>query len=279
LRESAEAEKSAEKGAEKGGKPYVMASTAKQESQPAERWSDGARAKEYDSEGNRAFYQSALAELLEGTPALTGRGLDLGCGTGFSTEVLVARYPDVTWTGVDASAAMLALARSKPGLAGGELRQASAESLPFADASFDVVVANFSWHWFAEGAGHEVRRVLRPAGRLLATVPLLSFSSAAGNRALARALLAGRRRFARKASQGLRFEATERLLPGPVRVVRKEMRVGREVFADGNELLATLHSRGALDAIFGDRAPAAIEAQSVLDFTWPFALVHLQVNG
>jgi SAM-dependent methyltransferase len=240
-------------------------------------WSDDVRAKGYDSEGNRAFYQSALAALLEGAPALSGQGLDLGCGTGFATEVLVAKYPNVIWKGVDSSAAMLALAQTKPALANVGLRRAAAELLPFGDRSVDVVVANFSWHWFAEGAGREVRRILRPGGWLLATVPLLSFSGAAGNRALARALLAGRRRFARRSSQGLRMDAVDKLLPGPLRVVRKEMRVGREVFADERELLATLDSRGALDAIFGDSAPATIDAHSALDFTWPFALVHLQV--
>jgi SAM-dependent methyltransferase len=226
-------------------------------------WSDDGRAEKYDSLDNRAFYQSALTMLLEGTSALAGQGIDLGCGTGFSTELLVAKHPAVAWQGVDVSPNMLAVA----------------EALPFATGSMDVVVANFSWHWFGERAGAEVRRVLRPGGRLLATVPLRLFSKAPGNRALAKVLLADRHRFAERPSQGLRFQATRSLLPGALQVVRHELHVGREVFSDGKELLRVLDGRGALSAIFGDSAPKTLEVTSPLEFTWPFAIVHLRVVG
>jgi len=242
-------------------------------------WSDAGRADKYDSCSNRTFYQSALAVLLDGAPALAGQGVDLGCGTGFSTELLVTKYPAVVWQGIDVSANMLALARQKPGLAGITFQQASAEDLPFADGSVDGVVANFSWHWFGEGAGREVRRVLRPGGWLLATVPLRLFSGASGNRALARVLLVERHRFAQRSSQGLRFEATRSLLPGKVDVARHALHVGREVFSDGQELLRVLDGRGALSAIFGDHPPAALDIASPLAFTWPFAVLHLQRLG
>src|SRR5512136_2478285 len=107
-------------------------------------WDGDVRAASYESDSNRAFYQAAVRQLLQGTPALCGAGLDLGCGTGFSTEVLLAEQPQVAWQGVDASAAMLRIARGKPALAGIELCAGQAESLPFADASFDVVVASFA---------------------------------------------------------------------------------------------------------------------------------------
>jgi SAM-dependent methyltransferase len=242
-------------------------------------WSDDGRAEKYDSLDNRAFYQSALTMLLEGTSALAGQGIDLGCGTGFSTELLVAKHPAVAWQGVDVSPNMLAVARRKEGLRGVTFMQASAEALPFATGSMDVVVANFSWHWFGERAGAEVRRVLRPGGRLLATVPLRLFSKAPGNRALAKVLLADRHRFAERPSQGLRFQATRSLLPGALQVVRHELHVGREVFSDGKELLRVLDGRGALSAIFGDSAPKTLEVTSPLEFTWPFAIVHLRVVG
>lgn len=242
-------------------------------------WSDDGRAGKYESPDNRAFYQAALALLLDGAPVTAGQGIDLGCGTGFSTELLLAKHPAVVWHGIDVSASMLALARKKAALSRVTFMQASAEALPFADASLDVVVANYSWHWFGRGAGAEVRRVLRPGGWLLATVPLRLFSTALGNRALARKLLAHRRRFAERSSQGLRFQATRSLLPGALHVGRHELHIGREVFPDGQSLLRVLDGRGALGAIFGDSAPTTLEVTSPLDFSWPFAIVHLQVVG
>jgi SAM-dependent methyltransferase len=240
-------------------------------------WSGGACAERYDVGANRAFYRATLLHVLENAPPLVGRGLDLGCGTGFSTEGLLEVAPQVTWTGVDCSREMVDRARRKPELGQVDLREARAEALPFADASLDVVVANFSWHWFSEGAGQEVRRVLRPGGWLLASVPLRRFSRAPGNRALAQALLAGRSHFARSLSQGLRFEDVRTLLPGSVRVARHTLVVVKEQFADGQKLRQVLESRGALAAIFGDHPPLAIEAPSPVDFEWPFAVLHTQV--
>jgi SAM-dependent methyltransferase len=240
-------------------------------------WSDGARAQQYDVEVNRAFYRAALVHVLENAPNLVGQGLDLGCGTGFSTEGLLEVFPQVTWTGVDCSREMVDLARRKPGLGQVDLREARAEALPFAEASFHVVVANFSWHWFSEGAGQEVRRVLRPGGWLLASVPLRQFSRTPGNRALARALLAGRSHFARSLSQGLHFKDISTLLPGSVRVARHSLVVVKEQFADGQKLRHVLESRGALAAIFGDHPPTTIKTPSPVDFEWPFAVLHAQV--
>lgn len=240
-------------------------------------WSAAAHARRYEREVNRAFYTAALARLLDRAPDVLGRGLDLGCGTGFSTEALVTQTEGMRWDGVDCSAAMLEIARGKPRLGQVDFCEARAEALPFADASFDVVVANFSWHWFGEGAGHEVRRVLRPGGWLLASVPVRRLSLARGNRALARELLSGRRRFVPRTSQGFRIGDVAGLLPAPVRVARHELHVVGEQFEDGWELLDVLGSRGALAAIFGAEPPTAIEGAGPMDFEWPFAVLHAQV--
>jgi SAM-dependent methyltransferase len=239
-------------------------------------WSGAARAQRYDRPVNRRFYEAALARLLRDVAPAAGRGLDLGCGTGFSLEVLRARLPAIVWQGVDASPAMLEVARRKTALATVALTLADAGALPFPDATFDVVVANFAWHWFGQQAGREVRRVLRPGGWLWATVPLRQRASASGNRLLARALLAQRRRFAVRTSQGLGDLDAGRVLPPPARVARNERVVEREQFADAGELLDVLDSRGALAAIFGEHPPVRIDASGPVDFEWPYAVVHLQ---
>jgi len=243
----------------------------------ADSWSSQECADGYERQVNARFYRAAVERLLERTPELQGRGLDLGCGTGFSTEVLVRAQPHVAWQGVDCSAAMLAIARRKAGLARVELRQARAETLPFADGTFDVVVASFSWHWFGKNAGPEVRRVLRRGGWLLAAVPVRHLAHARGNRLLARELLAARRRFVPRQSQGLRITDVSKILPPPVRVAHQDLVIEHERFADGRELLDVLGSRGALAAIFGAEPPLALAASGPLDFEWPFAVLHVQV--
>jgi len=257
----------------------MRAEESKNVSGEASCWSGSARAQCYDVEANRAFYRGALARLMENAPSFAGQGLDLGCGTGFSLEGLIEKVPEVSWTGADGSRQMVELARRKASLRNASLIQARAESLPFAAASFDVVVANFSWHWFGEGAGDEIQRVLRPGGSFFATVPLRRYSRVSGNRALAHALIADRKQYARRVSQGVRFEDVPGALPKGLRVVRHELVVVSERFADARELLAVLRDRGALAAIFGDQPPAAIKTSSQVDFEWPFALVHAQTSG
>jgi SAM-dependent methyltransferase len=243
----------------------------------ADSWASQACAERYERAGNGRFYRAAVERLLEGAPALRGLGLDLGCGTGFSTEVLVRAQPGVKWRGVDASAAMLSIARSKAGLGEIDFQQGRAETLPFADGSFDVVVASFSWHWFGKHAGPEVRRVLREGGWLLAAVPVRHLSHARGNRLLASELLASRRRFVLRQSQGLRITDVSKLLPPPARVAHQELVIEHERFADGRQMLDVLGSRGALAAIFGADPPTAFAASGAIEFEWPFVVLHLQV--
>ncbi len=59
---------------------------------------------------------------------------------------------------------MLAKGLAKHGRPGVVCR---AEALPFSDSAFDTVCGAQMWHWTADPAGAEVRRVLRPDGRLL----------------------------------------------------------------------------------------------------------------
>lgn len=103
-------------------------------------------------------------------PLAEGRVLELGIGGGLNLAFYdPSRVSAVL--GVDPSAALRARAEDRPrpqGLAV-EVREGTAEALPFETASFDTVVCTFtlcSVHRPA-AAVEEARRVLKPAGRLL----------------------------------------------------------------------------------------------------------------
>lgn len=97
------------------------------------------------------------------------RALDIGCGTGYGTAEL-AKHAAVTF-GIDVAADALTYARSHYPAA--HFNQASATSLPFRDASFDIVTAfeviEHLRDWRALLA--EARRVLRRNGVFFVSTP------------------------------------------------------------------------------------------------------------
>ncbi|MGW6578327.1 class I SAM-dependent methyltransferase [Streptomyces globisporus] len=98
------------------------------------------------------------------------RVLDLGCGTGASTEALIAAAPLARVTGVDAAAGMLERAAAKPRLSHVEFVHAPAEALAdhLAPGSFDAVFAGYLFRNVqdADAVLRLVRRLLVPSGRL-----------------------------------------------------------------------------------------------------------------
>ena len=113
---------------------------------------------------------SVEAALLSLVPEQAGRLLDIGTGTGRILELLAPRMSQ--GVGVDASKAMLALARSRlarEGLNHCSVRLADMYRLPLADASFDTIVMQMVLHYAEDPPGvlAEVARVLRPGGRLI----------------------------------------------------------------------------------------------------------------
>jgi arsenite methyltransferase len=125
--------------------------------------------------GNRDLIEATL-DGLDLAPGC--RLLDVGFGGGLLLE-LAHRRGIRKLAGVDPSAAAVAFLRGRSArLAGSELRLeiGGAESLPFEDASFDVVAStNTVYFWPDLGrAFFELRRVLAPGGVLT-----LGFSDAA----------------------------------------------------------------------------------------------------
>jgi demethylmenaquinone methyltransferase/2-methoxy-6-polyprenyl-1,4-benzoquinol methylase/phosphoethanolamine N-methyltransferase len=121
------------------------------------------------------FVRTTDAEILSRAEVAAGdRVLDVGTGPGYlalAASGLVA--PGGRAVGIDASREMIDRARGLAARRGSkaEYLVASAESLPFEDDSFDVVVSRLVFHHLPGDvklqALSEMARVLRPGGRLL----------------------------------------------------------------------------------------------------------------
>jgi ubiquinone/menaquinone biosynthesis C-methylase UbiE len=116
-----------------------------------------------------AYYERPATLALTGDVA-GRRILDAGCGSGPLFAALRDRGAIVT--GFDSSAGMLALARRRLG-DDADLQLADlGRPLPFPDAAFDDVIASLVLHYLEDWTAPlaELRRVLKPGGRLIASV-------------------------------------------------------------------------------------------------------------
>ena len=99
--------------------------------------------------------------------------LDIGCGTGTLAIAAKRRVGSGAVRGIDASAEMIDRAKRKAARDDVDVAfdVARAESLPFSDRQFDVVLSTVMLHHLRravrEQCVREVRRVLKPGGRLL----------------------------------------------------------------------------------------------------------------
>jgi ubiquinone/menaquinone biosynthesis C-methylase UbiE len=114
--------------------------------------------------------------LLSLSRVQTGESvLDVGCGTGSLAVAAKQRVgTDGAVFGIDASPEMIARANRKARKAAVDIafQQAAAEALPFPDQQFDLVLSTLMLHHLPrktrQACACEIRRVLRPGGRLLA---------------------------------------------------------------------------------------------------------------
>jgi SAM-dependent methyltransferase len=124
---------------------------------------------ENDNNLVNAYYERPAMLALAGDVA-GRRILDAGCGSGPLSAALRDRGAVVT--GIDASARMLSLARRRLGDDVPLHVVDLSDPLPFADGAFDDVVASLVLHYLEDWGPPlaELRRVLRPGGRLIASV-------------------------------------------------------------------------------------------------------------
>ena len=98
--------------------------------------------------------------------------LETAAGTGVVTEALHRALPDATITATDLNPPMLEMARRRVLSTRVRFEEANAQQLPFANASFDLVVCQFGIMFFPDKvrANAEARRVLRDGGHYLLAI-------------------------------------------------------------------------------------------------------------
>jgi ubiquinone/menaquinone biosynthesis C-methylase UbiE len=99
-------------------------------------------------------------------PAGGQRWIDVGCGNGAFTELIVQRCAPAGVDGVDPSDGQLAFARTRPASRIAKFRQGDAMTLPYDDKSFDVAVMALVIFFVPDPTKGvaEMVRVVRPGG-------------------------------------------------------------------------------------------------------------------
>lgn len=99
-------------------------------------------------------------------PPIGARWLDVGCGTGLFTELILNTQRPTDVVAIDPARSQIEHARRKPIARQAAFRVGDAQALAFADGTFDVVAAALVINFIPDRARalSEMRRVTRPGG-------------------------------------------------------------------------------------------------------------------
>src|SRR5438874_42625 len=133
--------------------------------EPQIRFEDGAAYERMMGVWSR-FAGEVFLDWLMPRPGL--RWIDIGCGSGAFSELLVERCAPAEVQGIDPSEAQLAFARTRPAARLAEFRQGDAMALPFAADRFDAAVMALVIFFVPEPAKGlaEMLRVVAPGGTI-----------------------------------------------------------------------------------------------------------------
>jgi SAM-dependent methyltransferase len=240
--------------------------------------------KSYQSVFHKFFYEDIAHYLLRMVFKRKTKFemiMDLGCGSGYATQVLKKKFAEAQIIGVDSSPAMLNQASDNH--CGVKFEQMAAEELDFKPQSFDLVFGNMCYHWFEAGALESILTVLKPGGILALSFPLQE-RKVLGN---ANTLLVQAYKHLRK--RKLSFPNPGHKMGFSLKEIDKEFKDLNELqvskifksekFPSFEDLIFSLKARGILHALFDNQVAAAEQfmqetaPQSTWELTWEIALV------
>jgi SAM-dependent methyltransferase len=136
-------------------------------SEPGIRFNDGAAYERMMGAWSRIAGGAFLDWLA---PSEGMRWVDVGCGNGAFTELVVERCAPASVDGIDPSEAQIAYARTRKGASIARFRQGDAMDLPYDDDAFDVAAMALVLAFVPDPAKGvaEMRRVVVPGGQVAA---------------------------------------------------------------------------------------------------------------
>lgn len=216
-------------------------------------------ASEYQQERNQKFYRRIAGGLCNFVINNFGQEfhaiLDLGCGSGISTQILAENFKNSLIYAVDSSEKMLEKCAGSIISDRIIFQKSSAEELSFNGKKISLIFGSMCYHWLEKSAVERLVKSLSPGGVAAFSIPMRSPKKLlAGNRILARLLskFNGTNDF----RYGLTLDEIDKEF-SYLKPVYKEIIAFEEKFKNLDDLFCVLNSRGAVDSLFGENKTEA----------------------